>query len=137
MTVHLLFQVGKQRIRVHKAILAARSTTFHALLQSDGKLKQLEITDAGVDAVKAMLRYVYTGRVDADTPVEMVGDILHLAGKYDLPGLGDRVSKGAVSVENFTEFLLLAESSGREELKEVVCLKGGAGARIGNCCTRV
>ena len=52
------------------------------------KLKnEIKIKDSTPEAVKAMLNYIYTGQVADFNIGNIVADVIHLADKYDLPGL--------------------------------------------------
>ena len=72
----------------HKAVLAARSDVFKAMLCMDGEeakknvqvIKEFEPEQVGV-----MLEFIYTGKIDESVLVEP--DLLVLADKYDLPDL--------------------------------------------------
>jgi len=66
----------------------ARSSVFETALTSDMTEKQdnvIRIDDSKPDAIKAMLDYVYTGKVSYIG--DMAADVLQLADKYNLPGL--------------------------------------------------
>ena len=56
-----------EKFEVHKSILSARSEVFAAMLQSDSltetKDNQMTIKDIKPDALKAMLRFLYTDQV--------------------------------------------------------------------------
>jgi speckle-type POZ protein len=89
-----------QQFPCHRAILAARSTTFANGLAS-GHREDVQnrwvVEDAEPAAVKAMLAFIYTGdntEAVGVTPTEL----LDLANKYHLPGLAD-ASREAVLAE--------------------------------------
>ena len=51
------------------------------------KLKnEIKIDDSTPDAIKTMLKYIYTGQVTGNIG-DILADVLQLADKYDLPGL--------------------------------------------------
>ena len=56
-----------EKFEVHKSILSARSEVFAAMLQSDSlsetRDNQLTIKDIKSDALKEMLRFLYTDQV--------------------------------------------------------------------------
>ena len=56
-----------EKFEVHKSILSARSDVFAAMLQSDSlsetRDNQLTIKDVKSDALKEMLRFLYTDQV--------------------------------------------------------------------------
>jgi len=56
----------KKEFRVHKSILAARSSVFDAMFSHDleeCKQNRVEIPDVDVDVFYEMLRFIYTGEV--------------------------------------------------------------------------
>ena len=67
----------------HKAILAARSQFFEAMLQHDTKEAQesmIEIPDVKLEVCESFLRYLYTGKFWPDTE-EYAEELLILADK--------------------------------------------------------
>ena len=51
------------------------------------KLKnEIKIDDSTPDAIKTMLKYIYTGQVTGNIG-DILADVLQLSDKYDLPGL--------------------------------------------------
>lgn len=97
-------------LSAHRAILAARSSVFEAMLTRDmveRRTNEIEINDLEFEVVKEMVSYIYTGFVNnmADYAV----DLLFAADKYDLRSLGDLCVKyliGHVNEKNVVDLLL-------------------------------
>eukprot|EP00747_Dinoflagellata_sp_TGD_P171288 gnl/TRDRNA2_/TRDRNA2_205025_c0_seq1.p1 gnl/TRDRNA2_/TRDRNA2_205025_c0~~gnl/TRDRNA2_/TRDRNA2_205025_c0_seq1.p1 ORF type:complete len:264 (+),score=63.57 gnl/TRDRNA2_/TRDRNA2_205025_c0_seq1:66-857(+) len=76
------------RIPVHRATLAAASPVFEAAFSSamqEGHLAVYEIKESQPAAVEAMLRHVYTGKLEAAS--EALAPLLDLAVQYELEDL--------------------------------------------------
>jgi hypothetical protein len=93
---------GERRLPAHRAVLAAASQVFAAMLSSDMKeslAREIHIDDADDQVVHNMLEYIYTGMVDEDAGCAMVV----LGHKYDIPGLVEYaapVALGNITPEN-------------------------------------
>lgn len=86
--------VGDKQLRAHKAILAAKSSVFAAMFNSDmleSNNSSVNIVDYSYEAVKEMLTFMYTGMlqfVDDEKDSKLLPlRLLVAADKYDLPGL--------------------------------------------------
>jgi len=87
---------GTQRFQLHRAVLAAASPVFAAMLGSEmaeSKSQQIVISDADEDAVSHALEYIYTGNVAEGTGCQVVV----LGHKYDIPGLIEFAAPVALS----------------------------------------
>jgi hypothetical protein len=88
-----------QQFHSHRAVLAARSSTFASGLASnlvEGVQQKWVIWDAEAPAVEAMLAFMYTGNIPEavqETPVELLG----LATKYHLPELAEACREAVVA----------------------------------------
>ncbi|XP_037045183.1 speckle-type POZ protein-like [Bradysia coprophila] len=106
----------------HKAILAARSSVFAAMLGTNMTEKQqntVEILDFDTDVVRGMLQYLYTGET------ELIGrhapDLLRIAEKYDLAGLKEACEHAIcddLNVDNAAMLLNLAHMHNATLLKQ-------------------
>ncbi|GFU17600.1 speckle-type POZ protein [Nephila pilipes] len=91
-----------------------RSPVFSAMFSSEmeeSRKNKVDITDVDVTALRLMLKYVYTGKVENLT-VSSAGDLLYAADKYQLKGLKTRCSdylKSTVSIENVLGILSLGD----------------------------
>lgn len=110
----LTLVVEEQQIRVHKVILASRSSVFATMLESDMIEKasnRVEITDIDYETMKLALLYIYTGNVE-NMNDEVARKLLIPADKYALDGLKTTCGeflREALTVENAFETLVLAD----------------------------
>lgn len=77
---------GSERFAAHRAVLAAASPVFAAMLSTDmreSQSQEIHILDADERAVQDTLEYIYTGAVGEHAGFGMVV----LGHKYDIPGL--------------------------------------------------
>lgn len=77
---------GERRFPVHRAVLAAASPVFAAMLGSDmieAQAREIRIDDADEASVQDTLQYLYTGSVSESAGCGTVA----LGHKYDIPGL--------------------------------------------------
>jgi len=82
-----------QRMPVHRATLSAASSVFEAAFSSslsEGRSAVYEIRESCPEAVDAMLRYIYTGEVDAVDTAWV--PLLDLAVQYQLDNLVKQAS---------------------------------------------
>merc|ERR1719401_1640183 len=93
---------GTQRFAAHRAVLAAASPVFAAMLESgmkESEDQQIRIADADETAMQDTLEYIYTGTVAEGAGCGMVV----LGHKYDIAGLVEYaapVALGNLTVEN-------------------------------------
>jgi len=116
------FIIKGKEIKAHKAILLARSPVFAAMMESGMKESienRIKINDITPDTFEALLRFVYTDRVDLGRLD--VQDLLVAANKYMLPllklecqkNLSERLTTG-----NCAEMLALADLHNCVHLKK-------------------
>jgi len=116
------FIVDGKEIQAHKAILSARSPVFAAMLESGMKetvSNRVEIKDIAPDIFKALLRSIYTDRVDL-TKVD-TKDLLAAANKYLLPLLKFQCQihlAGNITKGSCVELLVLADLHNAVHLKK-------------------
>ncbi|KAJ3300009.1 Radial spoke head 14 [Borealophlyctis nickersoniae] len=120
-------------IPAHRAILASRSDYFSTMFSSglrEGQSQDsiVDIPDFSASAVRAMLEYLYTGRLatsPADRPSR--AELIRLADRYQLSGLhnyiGAMMMEKDLSLDSAVDLLELADiySSASGELK-AACL---------------
>ncbi|XP_014211597.1 BTB/POZ domain-containing protein 9 [Copidosoma floridanum] len=99
--------VNNQRFNGHKAILAARSQYFRALLFGglrESTQNEIELKEPTLPAFKALLKYIYTGHMSlANQHEEIILDILGLAHQYGFIELEASISdflKEILNVKN-------------------------------------
>ncbi|XP_052588149.1 speckle-type POZ protein-like [Peromyscus californicus insignis] len=113
--------VAGQEFWAHKAILAARSSVFRAMIEQDmeeSRKNRFEIPDLEPQVFKAMMDFIYTGTApDLDS---MADAVLVGADKYGLEHLKvmceDALCRN-LSVENSAYTLVLADLHSSEQLK--------------------
>jgi len=109
------------QIPVHKAVLASRSPVFEAMFSynmSETEKKEVEIIDIGLNTVRDMLTYMYTGKIE-DLNTRSI-NLLEAADKYQLSELKEICEETLCSnlgVENSLECLLMADLHNATELK--------------------
>jgi len=77
---------GEKRFSAHRAVLAAASPVFQAMLSSEmkeGQAREIVISDSDEQSVLYTMEYIYTGCVAERAGCGMV----ILGHKYDIPGL--------------------------------------------------
>ena len=105
--------VGRKEFRVHKFMLATRSSVFSTILKHNVMENQqniiIEVTDVDYDTMEKLLEYIYTGRV---TNIDEAADKLLIAADiYALEGLKCMCSNTLIekiSTENLCEMFKLA-----------------------------
>jgi len=123
-TADVRFVVAGKEIKSHKAIVSARSPVFTAMLKSGMKESvenRIEINDIALDIFEALLRFIYTGRVEL-TQVD-AKDLLAAANKYLLPLLKlqcQQFLSQIITLENYVELLLLADLHSAVHLEKSV-----------------
>ncbi|GBM11959.1 Speckle-type POZ protein B [Araneus ventricosus] len=109
----------------HKVILGASSSVFKAMFLSDMKEKDsdcVDIQDLSDDAVRRMLLYIYTARVE-DLTWESASNLYVIADMYAVLSLKNICSsflKNNLSPGNACEVLLLADFHADCDLKSAV-----------------
>jgi len=111
---------------VHKCVLAARSPVFDAMLQhgemAEVQQGQARVPDADYDAVREMLRFIYSGAAAGRDLVSlaMADELLPLADKYALERLKalceQKLAMG-LCADNVCDALSLADMHAAEQLK--------------------
>ncbi|KAL7077456.1 hypothetical protein ACQ4LE_003219 [Meloidogyne hapla] len=119
-------KVQEKEIHVHKAILAARSPVFSAMLQhvdtSESKTGILEIKDVEYNVVKEMLRFIYCGKSSGELS-EIASDLLIAADKYRLEELKNHCEQSliqAINFDNACHLLIIADMYGASNLRKKV-----------------
>ncbi|XP_065205319.1 protein roadkill-like [Planococcus citri] len=120
----VVLSINGKDFPAHKAVLAARSSVFHAMFThttKENELNRVEIEDINEQVVGEMLKYIYTGK--CKNLNEFAGELLAAADKYDLYQLKTMCAKTLferVSVENAASLLALADMHRVKELKNKV-----------------
>ena len=120
----VIINVPGQQFTAHKAILAARSPVFAAMLKPSSKeylTGIVDVVDIEANVFKELLRYIYTGQVPLEKMDEVAAWLLVAADKYLLEKLkkacGDYLIN-RISPENCFELLSLCEFDSAYYLRE-------------------
>lgn len=117
----ITLSVSGKDLRVHKAILAARSSVFAAMFKHkmlESEQSKVVITDMTYELLKEMLSYIYSGK--SPNLEKMAKDLLAAGDKYDLSGLKvmcETVLCFSMTVENAADLLVLADMHCAKRLK--------------------
>ena len=119
----LVFIVDGKELPAHKAILSSRSSVFEAMFDhpdlKENQLNRVDIEDVKPEVFQALLRFIYTDRVDLKD-VETSKDLLIAANRYLLQLLKFRCEKVLIqrlTTANCSEMLLLADTHNAPHLK--------------------
>ncbi|GBM04118.1 Speckle-type POZ protein B [Araneus ventricosus] len=117
-------RVGDESLRVHKAVLCARSPVFKAMLTSNMKENAenvVDISDLEEDTVRRMLTFMYTDMA-GDLDWETAKKLYFAADKYGLIALKRicaEALKQDLSVTSVGEALVLANMHADDDLKKI------------------
>jgi len=114
---------GKEFV-VHKCVLASRSKYFAAMLEKDNiretKEGFVKIEGFSAEVVLAMLKFIYSGKIDVGMDAQSVKELLIIADKYQMDDLKEvcdcRLSELLTS-ENVCDMFVTAETFGAKKLK--------------------
>jgi len=117
----------------HKLILSARSPYFSGMFGSEMKESQegeMEIEDMDPQTVKAMIKFIYSGKVDHDN-LRCQGDrksfgvqaieLLQAADRFDLSGLKELCEQFLITyltINNVLDMFILADTHNADRLKK-------------------
>ncbi|XP_065224455.1 speckle-type POZ protein-like [Planococcus citri] len=107
----------------HKAILAARSPVFAAMLErnnSKNKKIRIHVTRMNEEVLRAMLQYIYTGSCASLRLRKLADKLFVAAAKYGLDGLKkicEQTLCVTLSTKNAVKMLIFAEKHHANELK--------------------
>jgi hypothetical protein len=113
---------GDRELRVHKAILAARSPVFAAMLEhntEEAQTSNVQLDDIDAEVLSEMLHFIYSGR--SPNLSEMAPELLAVADRFALPGLkemAEQVLRNCLGVESVCRILVLADMHGAAQLKQ-------------------
>lgn len=114
--------IGKKKFHAHKAILAVRSPVFAAMFEHDmqeSKENTVKIADIRAEVFQEVLRFIYTGKVQAMD--QLARALLIAADKYSLDTLKTKCSEhlgSRLSVATATATLELADKYNAGALKQ-------------------
>jgi len=120
------FQVENSKVTAHKMILSARSSVFRTMFASGMKEATcgvVKVKDIPCHIFKEMINYIYSSKCDQEMLSTNVQDFLHVAEKYDLPGLKRQCEKVlllGLDITNLDEILELAETFNLDALRQFI-----------------
>lgn len=106
-------------IKAHKFVLAARNSNWGDIdvLNTD----ILDLTDISKDAGEALIKWVYTDKLDNDiTNLELVLEILKISKKFSLSHLSNRCEESliaAITVKNCIQFYKSSSEIGADKVQ--------------------
>lgn len=104
-------KVGQQQIRVHRIVMASRSTLFRRLLSTNESATTFEIDDLDFNTVAAMVGFIYMGRLNCGDGRIEYDRLLAAAERYGVSTLKHRCELDLIaqlSVANVSTMLGLA-----------------------------
>eukprot|EP00667_Euglena_gracilis_P001845 EG_transcript_1844 len=122
--VRLLLGPGRTPLKIHRAIVCARSPHFRSLLQTfpgieSGKA-EIEIPDCDPTLMKYLLQYIYAEKVTIPEGIDNALELLCLADRYLCGGLKERIEfhmMAKVSEDTIVPLLCAAYHQNTERLK--------------------
>lgn len=117
----VIIEVGGREIKAHKFLLAAHSSVFEAMFDSDMLEKsqnRIVITDLEYEDIEQMLEHIYTW--DVPKLHSMADRLLKVADKYALKALLDLCERwlcNSLAMDNVIKRLRLAELHNSDRLK--------------------
>ncbi|XP_063903917.1 BTB/POZ domain-containing protein 9-like [Zophobas morio] len=115
--------VDDQKLYAHKVILAVRSEYFESLLYEDPQnTNQTEITITGVpvDALRTLLKYIYTGTIAIPSDVESSLQILGLAHQYSFTNIQTTIIKKLKPLLNLKNVCAVLNTANLYDLEELL-----------------
>uniref|UniRef100_A0A0N5C3N9 BTB domain-containing protein n=1 Tax=Strongyloides papillosus TaxID=174720 RepID=A0A0N5C3N9_STREA len=116
-----VIKVEDTEIKVHKAVLAARSTVFSDTFNSTKEESQtniIEVREFRVDVVKKMLEYIYKDEI-SDIQ-NMDNEMFEIANRYELhrlKAISEQSMCTSLTIENVLERFALSDKYPTERLK--------------------
>jgi hypothetical protein len=115
---------GDRNIKCHKAVLAARSPVFRAMLlneMEESSKQKVEPRNFDYNTMNLVLRFLYKGQIESG-PLEKNADAIFKAADYyeiiDLKKICEKVLIRKISIGNMLELLVLADMYKAPELRE-------------------
>ncbi|XP_063903919.1 BTB/POZ domain-containing protein 9-like [Zophobas morio] len=115
--------VDDQKLYAHKVILAVRSEYFESLLYGDPQnTNQTEIAITGVpfDALRTLLKYIYTGTIAVSSDLESSLEILGLVHQYSFTDLQTTIIKKLKPLLNLQNVCLVLNTANLYDLEELL-----------------
>lgn len=122
-SLHVQTNDNREPLLAHRSILSALSPVFEAMFAHEmleNKRSRVGIKDIAYDVMKELLRYLYTAKISENVDLNMVGDLLMAADKYNVEGLKTRCEKllgDGLTIANALRLLSLADTHNARELR--------------------
>ncbi|MBN3293935.1 ANFY1 protein, partial [Polypterus senegalus] len=94
----LKIKIGDKKVFAHKFVLAARSDNWS--LANLSSTTELDMSDTRPEVAMAMLRWVYTDKLELKEDDVFLTDLMKLANRFQLQLLRERCEKGVMSLVN-------------------------------------
>jgi len=123
----VVFKIGRQKIKAHRAVLSSRCPVFKAMFNSEmreSKEKEVPLEDLKAEPFQQMLRYMYTNECDTKNSDDDLMELLVVADRYSMQSLVELCSERlaqSLSAENVCDRLVLADRASAVSLKDA-CL---------------
>lgn len=117
----------EQEIKCHKFILGLSSNVFSMYFKEanntlENQTNIIHIKDSDPSSVREFVKFIYTNELREDYNLVQLGQLLHLADKYNIESLKiacERMLASLISVQNVTELAVLGKSYNAEKLKNL------------------
>jgi len=115
---------GGEEIKVHKAVLAARSDYWRALLASGWVESESSSTERAItkETLYILLEFIYTGRVQEKMEPRQMESLLEAANFYGVDSLKEQCEEGLIlslGPTNLVDRLVLADTFSATQLRRV------------------
>lgn len=122
----LTIQIDDEKIFTHKLILAAASPVWlSGLTMKEAEENTIIIKDVEVDVMKAILKFLYTGKPDVFDEFEMAMKVLVVADAYAMDNLKFLIEQKLIKWVTFDTVLKIIDHADNHRAKNLVrtCIK--------------
>jgi len=116
----IVFIADGERIPAHKCILCSNSEIMDKILNGIGVIESEINFKESAEAVKEMLRFIYTGEINKDTLLEHLQDVIQLSDKYILKKLKEECEKFIIeklTLDDIIDTMKIAEFYNMHKIK--------------------
>ncbi|CAG2103747.1 unnamed protein product [Medioppia subpectinata] len=120
----VLFIIDGQRVPALRHVLGLKSEVFRAMFSGkykESEEKEIPIEDMNAEAFKVMILYLYTDQLvlSDGTDVELVGDVVKIADKYQLYRLMETIEKHMISIVNVDNLEIISKMAFTYPMKKL------------------
>lgn len=118
----LVLVCGDGEVKAHRSIMAARSPAFKAMLESEMEEKRsgrVEVKDFGIKIVKAMVKFIYTAKIDEENEDLDLVELMKIGSKYFIKSLVEECGRKLardISKDNVLDLGIVADLFSAEDL---------------------